>query len=100
MIQVDADINAKDSRQFTPLHVAAKYGHCEVVKCLIKHNADKDGNSNGNENGNGNSNENGNRIRTPMDIAAFYGHNDVVEYFEEIGASRNYLVLVKKDESS
>ena len=45
MIQVDANINAKDSERFTPLHVAAKYGHCEVVKCLIKHNADKDGNT-------------------------------------------------------
>ena len=50
LIQVGVDVNGRMTRNWTPLMVAAKYGHTEVMDLLIKNKAeidllDQDGNS-------------------------------------------------------
>jgi len=35
-----ADINAKDKDEWTPLHLASRYGHLSVVEYLVNQKAD------------------------------------------------------------
>ena len=42
-----ADVNVKDNRRCTPLHVAALFGHAEAVELLLKVKRDKGGRSDG-----------------------------------------------------
>ena len=39
LLELGADIDAKDNRQETPLHLAARNGHFEVVKMLLENGA-------------------------------------------------------------
>ncbi|XP_027198545.2 protein phosphatase 1 regulatory subunit 16A-like [Dermatophagoides pteronyssinus] len=40
LIEFGANVNAKDSEQWTPLHAAATCGHLNLIKLLIENNAD------------------------------------------------------------
>lgn len=60
---------------WTPLTVAAREGHIEVVRLLVKSGADINA-----EEGGGN---------TPLFWAAYYGHAPVVEYLLSSGASKS-----------
>ncbi|UYV85156.1 PPP1R16B [Cordylochernes scorpioides] len=40
LVEFGADVNAKDSEQWTPLHAAATCGHINLVKFLIAHDAE------------------------------------------------------------
>jgi hypothetical protein len=40
LLEHGADINARDKRRFTPLHVAVEAGRVEVVRVLLEHGAD------------------------------------------------------------
>jgi ankyrin repeat protein len=40
LIEEGADVNARDEDDFTPLHVAAEYGHTDVAALLIEWGAD------------------------------------------------------------
>ena len=73
LIAAKANINTtKPSNDKTPLHLAAKYGHLDVVKVLIASHADitaKDYES-----------------KTPLHHAAKYGHLDIVNALLAAGA--------------
>jgi ankyrin repeat protein len=61
MLQEHAkDKNPADSYGNTPLHMAAMWGHLEIVKLLLEHVKDK--------------NPVNNRQKTPIQIAEEYGH--------------------------
>jgi len=67
------DINAKDKKNKTPLHIAAFIGNIDIIKILIDNKAkiniqDKDGN-------------------TPLHVANYYSHKEVYQYLIENGAS-------------
>src|SRR5204863_3841430 len=40
LLEAGGDINGKDSRGFTPLHEAARWGWNDVVRFLVEHGAD------------------------------------------------------------
>lgn len=42
LIEFGANVNAKDSEQWTPLHAAATCGHLHLVKYLIEKGANLD----------------------------------------------------------
>jgi ankyrin repeat protein/Mg2+ and Co2+ transporter CorA len=68
-------LNARGHRDKTPLHFAAAYGHTDMVKLLLKHNANVDPQCNGNF--------------TPLHLACGCGTNagDIVNYLLEQGAA-------------
>ena len=40
LIKMEADVNSKTESDFTPLHVAARFGNVETMKYLIENGAD------------------------------------------------------------
>jgi len=42
LLERGANIYAKDERKWTGLHYAAYNGHAEIIKCLLKWEADAD----------------------------------------------------------
>jgi len=69
-----ADVNARDKRGFTPLHVAAVNDHVDVAKLLLEHGADIDA-----------------RDKygfTPLDLARETGHVGVARVIEEYSRGR------------
>ena len=64
----------KNGLSFSPLYMAAKYGHKDVVILLLKRGADIN-KGKGNVYG-----------RTPLHMAAFWGHKGVVRVLLEKGA--------------
>ncbi len=55
----------------TVLHAAAYCGHLDVVRCLVEHGAKHDA-----------TNKHG---KTPLDLAAQYRHQEIVDYLEKVG---------------
>nr|8G3K_B Chain B, Cryo-EM imaging scaffold subunit B with DARPin - RCG-33 [synthetic construct]8G42_A Chain A, RCG-33 - Cryo-EM imaging scaffold subunit B fused to DARPin [synthetic construct]8G47_A Chain A, RCG-33 - Cryo-EM imaging scaffold subunit B fused to DARPin [synthetic construct]8G4F_A Chain A, RCG-33 - Cryo-EM imaging scaffold subunit B fused to DARPin [synthetic construct]8G4H_A Chain A, RCG-33 - Cryo-EM imaging scaffold subunit B fused to DARPin [synthetic construct] len=70
-----ADVNAHDTFGFTPLHLAALYGHLEIVEVLLKRGADI--------------NADDSYGRTPLHLAAMRGHLEIVELLLRWGADVN-----------
>lgn len=40
LLEYGADVNAKDKKDFTPLHLAVGEGYVDVVELLLEHGAD------------------------------------------------------------
>ena len=66
-------VNAKDFDRYTPLHLAAREGHKEVVEYLVGKGADVNAKAPA-------------WGRTPLGTAAERGHTDVVEILKRHGA--------------
>ena len=73
LLQNKADVNAKNSYRFTPLHYASKSGHLEVVK--LYNGADV--------------NTKGSAGNTPLHLAATSGYPKVVETLLKHGARQD-----------
>ncbi|KAE9388108.1 ankyrin, partial [Gymnopus androsaceus JB14] len=69
------NVNAQDEYGDTALTQASQEGHCEIVKLLLNHGADKD--------------IPGFKKYTPLIIAAENGHTHVVSVLIENGANVN-----------
>ena len=70
-----ADVNAKDSVGWTPLHLAAIYDHKETVELIIANGADVNAKDEGG--------------LTPLHNAAYEGHKEIVELLIANGADVN-----------
>ena len=79
-----ANVNVKNGRGFTPIHIAAMEGHKRIVEMLIASGANVDGKR-----------ETINSISgvTPLHDAAFAGHKEVVELLICNGAEVNSQFL-------
>ncbi len=75
LLKAEANVNAVDSKGFTPLHVAAENGHASVVEVLLKAKA--------------NVNAVGSEGWTPLHVAAENGHASVVEVLLKAEANVN-----------
>ncbi|CAM9164562.1 unnamed protein product, partial [Hapterophycus canaliculatus] len=60
-----AAVSATNESGDTCMHVAAKFGHAEIVSLLLHHGAERD--------------SLGSRSRTPLHLASIYGHLGVVD---------------------
>ena len=60
-----ADVNAKSSYGYLPLHFAALHGKSKIVEALLKHGSRKDEKTITIDGG-----------RTPLDLALFHKRND------------------------
>lgn len=72
------DVNARDSIQGTALHSAAVLGSLKHVKLLIQHGGKLSISCREATYGN-----------TPLHIAAWFGHIDIIQYLLEQGANRH-----------
>ncbi|KAI0280041.1 ankyrin repeat-containing domain protein [Russula aff. rugulosa BPL654] len=72
-----AVINVQDQIGFTPLHTASGYGALEVVRLLLEHGADVEAK--------------GTDGKTALQVAADRGHDEVVNFCENMAPSRNTL---------
>src|SRR3989338_4389561 len=65
LLEHNADVDARESDQWTPLHLAAQNGHLDVAQLLLAHNADVDARDP--------------NQWTPLHLAAYQGHLDVAQ---------------------
>ena len=65
LIENDANINIKDSGDWTPLIMASFYGHLDIIEYLLENGADINSDD-----------------TTAIDIAREREHFDIVEYLE------------------
>ena len=70
-----ADVNAKDSVGWTPLHLASIYDHRETAELIIANGADVNAKNDGGF--------------TPLHAAALNGHKEIAELLIEKGADLN-----------
>ena len=73
-----ADPNRPNSFRLTPLHVAAQYGHTDIVEVLLGAAADPNLPPNLPS-----------YLRTPLHVAAEYGHTDIVQVLLGAAADPN-----------
>ncbi len=77
LLKEDPDLAVeKDVRNETPLHVAAREGHLEVIKVVLKAGVPIDIGDN--------------EESTALDVAAIYGHVEVAEYLLKKGAALDH----------
>lgn len=69
-----ADVNGKDERGDTPLIVAARAGHDDVVQALLVAKADPNAKNDGGQ--------------TALTLAAAGGHDEVIRLLKQAGASQ------------
>jgi ankyrin repeat protein len=75
-IEQGADVNYKGKGHFSPIVIAARNGHLDIVRYLVEHGARIDQRDN-------------NRKKSALLAAAFKGHFDCVQYLVEHGANLN-----------
>ncbi len=75
LLEVPWLARVSDTNGFTPLHVAALWGHVDIVQMLLKHKADP--------------NAHNNAGMAPLHGAAMAGHMEVVQLLLEHGAEVN-----------
>ena len=73
LVTSGADVNARDHRKVTPLHIAARYGLSLLAEALLRKGADAD--------------RQGVNHETPLYRAANLGHAEVVQVLLEHGAN-------------
>lgn len=86
LIQLGADVDTRNNKQQTPLHLAAKEDRCQVVELLIHHGADVESKDR--------------RGKTPLQYASVNGESDTVEMLLKGGAQidLNSAVLLNRFE--
>ena len=86
-LEEGVDVNVRDQRRQTALHIAAREGHKEVVEFLLDHGADVNAGMNLN--------------RTAAGLAMDNDHNDIAELLISKGAdiSPLHLAISMKDEA-
>ncbi|SOV22829.1 ankyrin-repeat protein, putative [Plasmodium sp. DRC-Itaito] len=72
ILKKGSNINHKDSKGMSPLHICVKYGHINIAKFLIENKADIDIKDN--------------EGQTPIFYAIIYKHYDIVKLLIENGA--------------
>jgi ankyrin repeat protein len=75
LLKFGANINGESRFNWSPLHIASKYGHIDIVKYLVEHGANINKKT-----------ENG---CTPLYIASEEGYEAIVKFLIEHGASVN-----------
>jgi ankyrin repeat protein len=75
LVAAGADVNARNQRSVTPLHMAARYGLALTAAALLRHGADANARDANKE--------------TPLYRAANLGHSDVANLLLEHGADPN-----------
>ena len=68
-----ASVNARNEQDFTPLHIACRYGHLDIAKLLVKKGANIEAMITHNQ-------------ATPLNIACSFGHLPIVEFLVTNGA--------------
>ena len=66
LIDAGADIDAKDSMGYSPLHAACEFGVLDILKMLVEAGVDVRATDN--------------RLDTCLTLAAYYGHTEIVRY--------------------
>jgi len=77
-IQKGANVNQKNEKGYTPLHIASTYGHIGIVNLLIEKGT--------------NINEKADNGATPLHLASKFGHKNIVELLIE----KDAIINVKK----
>nr|ACS15395.1 ankyrin 2,3/unc44-like protein [uncultured bacterium FLS12] len=79
LLDAGADVNARGYRRgkpwYTALHEAVSPGHLDIVKILLEHGANVDGNTDDS--------------RRPLMLASWEGHTEIVQLLLEAGADVN-----------
>ena len=75
LIEQNAEVDSRTSKNSTPLIAAAFMGHLDIVRCLVENGADVNARNNFNS--------------TPLMIACHSGHLDVASYLVKHGANIN-----------
>jgi ankyrin repeat protein len=76
LIVRDPSLSTIPSGEVTPLRLAASYGHCELIECLLDHGARHDISAS-------------HRLNFPLHLSAWHGHSDAVATLIRRGANIN-----------